>query len=491
MADTTDLTGKEEKRTLWWVYGISFAFLVANTICIAREFFWLNLLPPVLMVIYMAITRLDKLLLFCVFLVPLSVNLSSNEIRLGLSLPVEPILIGILLLSFIRLLHTGKINRDFIRHPVTLAILFNLAWILITSITSQMPLVSFKWMMSRLWFVVPFYFIGYQMFADPKNVRRFLWLYILPLTIVIGYTIYNHWLFGFEEDPAHWVMSPFYNDHTAYGAALAMFFPALIVFTFRSAYSNNVRIIAGFLLIVFSVALILSFTRAAWVSLAGALALYAILYFRIKWQYIVGVIVIAVLYVAVSWTDIVMQLEQNRQDTSDDLAEHISSISNISTDASNLERLNRWNSAFRMFEEKPVLGFGPGTYSFMYAPYQLSSEKTIISTNAGDMGNAHSEYIGPLAESGVFGMLSFLAVSIAIVVTGWRVYLRMEKGPERAALLAVFLGLVTYLIHGTLNNFLDTDKASVPFWAFAAMLVAADIALRRKSAQETRDQSAD
>ncbi len=473
-------TDSEEKRTLWWVYGISFAFLIANTICIANEFFWLNLIPPVLMVVYMAITRLDNLLLFCVFLVPLSVNLSSDEIRLGLSLPVEPILIGVLILSAIRVLYSGKVNYEFLRHPVTIAIAVNLSWILITSMTSQMPVVSFKWFMARLWFVVPFYFLGYYLFADPKNFRRFLWLYILPLTLVIGYTIYQHWLFGFEEDPAHWVMSPFYNDHTAYGAALAMFFPALIVFTFRSGYSNNLRIIAGILLVIFTIALILSFTRAAWVSLVGALGMYLILYFRVKWQYLVAVLAIGAIYITASWTDIVMELEQNRQDTSDDIAEHISSISNISTDASNLERLNRWNSAFRMFQEKPILGFGPGTYSFLYAPYQLSSEKTIISTNAGNMGNAHSEYIGPLAESGILGMLTFLAVSIAIVATGWRVYLKMEAGPQRAALCAVLLGIVTYLIHGTLNNFLDTDKASVPFWGFAAMLVAADMALKKK-----------
>lgn len=479
MADL-NVAEQDEKRTLWWVYGISFAFLLGNTFCIANEFYWLNLLPPVIMVIYMAITQLDKLILFCVFLVPLSVNLSSNEVRVGVSLPVEPILMGILILYVVRLLYSGKMNRELLSHPVTITILINLAWIFITALTSQMPVVSFKWLLARLWFVIPFYFIGYYMFGDFKNTRRFVWLYILPLTIVIGYTIYNHWLFGFEEDPAHWVMSPFYNDHTAYGAALAMFFPALIAFTFRSGYNSNVRMIAAILLVVFTIALILSFTRAAWVSLAGALMLYGILYFRIKWQYIVGVVVLGVLYVAISWTDIVMNLEQNRQDTSDDLAEHISSISNISTDASNLERLNRWNSAFRMFQERPVLGFGPGTYSFMYAPYQLSSEKTIISTNAGDMGNAHSEYIGPLAESGVLGMLSFLAVSIAIVATGWRVYSRMDPGPDRAVLLAVLLGLVTYLIHGTLNNFLDTDKASVPFWAFAAMIVAADIAQSNK-----------
>ena len=55
----------------------------------------------------------------------------------------------------------------------------------------------------------------------------------------------------------------------------------------------------------------------------------------------------------------------------------------------------------RMFKDRPLLGHGPGTYMFLYAPYQKPSEKTIISTNAGNRGNAHSEYLGPMAESGI------------------------------------------------------------------------------------------
>ena len=45
---------------------------------------------------------------------------------------------------------------------------------------------------------------------------------------------------------------------------------------------------------------------------------------------------------------------------------------------------------------------------FLYAPYQKPSEKTIISTNAGNRGNAHSEYLGPMAESGILGLLTLL-----------------------------------------------------------------------------------
>jgi len=42
---------------------------------------------------------------------------------------------------------------------------------------------------------------------------------------------------------------------------------------------------------------------------------------------------------------------------------------------------------------------------------------------------------------------------------------------------------MTYFIHGVLNNYLDTDKASVPFWGFIAILVALDVYHRKPSAQ--------
>jgi hypothetical protein len=41
--------------------------------------------------------------------------------------------------------------------------------------------------------------------------------------------------------------------------------------------------------------------------------------------------------------------------------------------------------------------------------------------------------------------------------------------------LAFTLSLLTYYIHGMFNNFLDTDKLSVPFWAFTAAVVALDV----------------
>ena len=41
--------------------------------------------------------------------------------------------------------------------------------------------------------------------------------------------------------------------------------------------------------------------------------------------------------------------------------------------------------------------------------------------------------------------------------------------------LLILLGLMSYFAHGLLNNFLDTDKASIPFWGFIGILVSLDL----------------
>jgi O-antigen ligase len=134
-----------------------------------------------------------------------------------------------------------------------------------------------------------------------------------------------------------------------------------------------------------------------------------------------------------------------------------------------------------MFKERPVTGWGPGTYQFVYAPFQRSKEKTIISTNFGDMGNAHSEFLGPLSESGAIGMLIVITLVVVILNRGLRVF-NQTKDPETKMLaMAALLSLITYYTHGTLNNFLDTDKLSVPVWAITGLIVALDIYHSKKA----------
>lgn len=421
---------------------------------------------------------MDKLVLMIVFLTPLSITfreMLDKRVGTDLSMPTEPLLVGVLLLFIIKLIHGYRMDSKILRHPISVIILIDLAWIAFTSITSTMPMISLKFLISRLWFVVPIYFIGIELFKERKNIKRFIWLYIVPLTLVIFYTIYVHSKFEFAERPANWVVKPFYNDHTAYGAMLAMFIPALVGFMFIRKNSATTKIIAILLFCIFIIATVLSFTRAAWVSLAGALLILLILWLRIQFRTLLIIAGVALGVFFLYQDTIIAKLEENNQDASDNFTEHIQSISNISTDASNKERLNRWSCAIRMFKSKPIIGYGPGTYSFQYGPFQLNRDKTIISTKFGDGGNAHSEYLGPLAESGIIGSLCFIILAGLVLATGMRVYYSLEDKELKVLTCVILLGLITYFIHGFMNNFLDTDKASVPFWGFVGMLTAIDI----------------
>ncbi len=442
---------------------------------LVKENYWIAVIPIFAAILYLTIFSLDTILLLVAFSTPLAIVLNDKTSGPAISIPGEPLLFGILLIFIFKFIFEGGFDKKILYHPVSIAILFHITWMFITSLTSSNPLVSFKHLLSQLWFIVPFYFLGTQLFKNIKNIKRFVWLYMFTLFVVIVYTIERHAENGWTQKAAHWVMIPFYNDHTAYAAVLALFIPPMIAFMRDRYASFRERFGAGFMVMMLLTAIILSYTRAAWLSLIVVFIIYFIYIFRIKFYNVLLITAGLATVFLLFRSDIFMKLEKNRQDSATDFNKHIQSISNISTDASNLERINRWNSAIRMFEDRPFWGWGPGTYQFNYAPFQKSSEMTIISTNAGDRGNAHSEYIGPLAESGVLGMLAMIAIVFTFIYRASKMYSSSKDPYVRTLTLGILLGLITYFVHGVLNNFLDTDKLAVPVWAFIAMIVALDV----------------
>lgn len=469
-----------DKRWITLLYILSAIFIGLNCYLIYRNIYYLLFLPVILVIIYFYLYSLDKILLLIVLVTPLAINFRQFEFNVGVSIPSEPLMLGVLLLFIIKLFFGEYPDRKIWNHPMTIVIGLQLAWMFITSLTSDLPMVSFKQFLARLWFVVPFYLLGITLFRKQRNISLFIWLYTFSFLIVIGYTIYHHAQFAFNEVAGHWVMEPFYNDHTIYGAVIALLIPLFVGFVLQRDFSNTLRFFSFLVLVVLVVALVLSFSRAAWLSLGFVFGVLLLVLFKIKFRWIVMTsAVFGLLFYFFSF-EILDRLEKNEQGPSANFIEHLRSVTNISTDNSNLERINRWQSAFRLFGERPVFGWGPGTYQFEYAPYQRSKEKTLISTNAGDQGNAHSEYIGPLAEQGLPGMLLVLAVVLTFVLVGLRVYKHATERRIRIMSLSVLLSLISYFVHGIMNNFLDSDKASVPVWGLIAVLVALDLYVREK-----------
>ncbi len=476
------LTWLKQNRTAFVAVAITLAFTVANSILLLRDFYYLSLLPLAGLVLLLFITKFETGLLCMALLTPFAIDFAIFP-KMELSMPVEPMMILFTLMFFFRVLASKSYDMRILKHPISISLMASLAWMLITSCTSTLPVVSFKYLLARIWFVMPFFFAATQIFRNKSRIHQFFWCYAIGLIVVIAIATIKT-LGNFSDlQTLHRVMKPFYNDHTAYGCAIALFLPAAFHFIFSQGGKIWTRILFLALFALLLVGLFFSYCRAAWLSVLGAIGVYILIRIGVKIKWMVLFFGLGVSIFFVYQSDVLYKLGKNHQDSSYDISGQIKSISNISTDASNLERLNRWASALRLWKENPMLGCGPGTYQFLYAGYQRSYQLSTISTNAGNLGNAHSEYIGPLTEQGIPGLILVISIFMTTFATGVRLYRTAKDRQVSHLALAFTLSLLTYYIHGVFNNFLDTDKLSVPFWAFTAVIVALDIYSEKTTAK--------
>lgn len=461
---------------------ISILFIFANAYFAVGNKLLFAALPIVLFISAFLLFSPIKLFIGLAFVVPLSIPLYRLIPGLDFDFwfPTEPIILLFLFILLLKSIKERYFETSLASHPVFWTILFYLGWLIVCIVPSEIPLVSIKYVIAKLWFIGVFFYLGYILFkAEPKLFRHFVLAFITGLVIVCTMTLVKHFSRGiFDQKQAHGACQPFYIDHTSYGATIAFLLPMVIGFVFIVKSRIN-KVIFIFLSLFLFFALVFSYSRAAWLSIMVAGAIWLTWFIRVRFSVVLASVIITIGLFFTFQFEIKQWLSSNTTDSSGNLKEHLNSALNVSTDASNLERINRWNSAIRMFEERPFYGWGPGTYMFCYAPFQRSYDRTIISTNFGTGGTAHSEYLGLLSEAGLFGLLSYVLILIVVLYRGFLISRKINEKATRILLICSILGLVTYIVHGVLNNFLDTDKIATPFWAFIAFIVAVDIKFRR------------
>lgn len=464
-------------------FGIAFIGLLGYSIWLDS---WVGyLIPYALVVLYVAIFYTEYTFFFIIGMTPLSVNIEEYVEGFGLFLPTEPLLFGTMVLLLLQSMYS-RVFPDYLwRSPLVWAVILYLLWILITSVTSEHPVVSLKYLLARLWFIIPLLFYGSNVFFEPKKIKWFLWLFLSGMMVAIVYTLAVHASYRFGEKESHWVMWPFFKDHTIYGALVALIIPLIFAMYFSKKHSPLIQFILMGFMVVSLLGVYFSYTRAAWLSIILAMGIWALVRFKVRFSFVMTGVLAILAFVWYSWDSIEQDLERNKfEHTTEEFGERLQSATNVTTDASNLERINRWSCAIAMYRERPLTGFGPGTYAFEYARFQEPKNLTIISTNFGNAGNAHSEYLGPLAEMGLPGMLFVFAMVIAIFYQGITLYHRWpeEDRETRTLIMGMIVALGTYFIHGFLNNYMDTDKAAVPVWCMCAIFIALDARLKARKA---------
>lgn len=406
---------------------------------------------------------------------PLSINLPITGNH-QLMFPSE-LLIAAFGLSVVLywLQHPDQFSEWF-KLPMTVAVCGYIFFMTVSVMFSEMPAVSVKSAIVKILYIISFYGGGYIYFRNNKYDGQYVWYYLVPLLSVISYVLFYHSGFSFSKDVSGYVTKPFFQDHTIYSAAIAFFLPPVISMAVTTPGFRKI----GYIIIsvVLILALLIAASRAAWLSVIVAFIFGLLLVVKFPKMGFVLLFIFSSILIYVKSDDIIWQLKSNRFDSSArnaGIEEQTKSVTNITNDQSNAERINRWKCALLMFMEKPLTGFGPGTFQFSYFPFQRDRDMTRISVKtpynieAGRGGTAHNEFLLILSESGLFAAMFFVLVVIMTVSIGISACYAFQFNYKIFALL---LSFITFVVHSLFNNFLDTDKTAILFYSVIAFFAA-------------------
>lgn len=441
----------------------------------------------------LSISHLNYSFYLLAILLPFSLKIALPLSDIDLGFPSEAWLFILLIALFALWIRKDFVSTEFLLHPVSILLLAYLFFCVISALNSSLFWISAKAISVKTVYVLVFYFGIYSVFKHTVNSIKLLFIaYSISLFLVSLYFLYNQSNYNWSKQTAAFAVNPFFSDHTIYSACLAFVLPFHVLQIFRLKKEQNailLRLIHSCFSIVFLTALYFTFCRAAWISCVIALLLGIGIKLKLKPRFYLAAIGVAGLIAALNAEKLTNAFYENKSISTaatTSAIEQTQSITNITTDVSNAERLNRWSCAWRMFKDRPMLGFGPGTFQFQYLGYQLEDEITYISVFSpyniplGRGGSAHNEYLLLLTESGIFSLAAFLLLVILLLKKSLQLLLRCTNTEHYNTCLYLLLGLVTYLIHGLFNNYLDTDKTAFLLFASMALLVQLDLDFKSK-----------
>lgn len=459
-----------------WFLTLGASVIACILLAIITEWYFLLGVPALLLLVYLTVVDFRAVFYLLLACLPLSTEIQLPN-GFGTDLPTEPLMIGLMLVYGLYVLQNGRqMNGRFIRHPISLLVLLHLAWVLITTITSDLFFVSFKFALAKIWYVVVFYFLAGHMLQSKKEVRTYFWVIFLPLLFTVLVTLVRHSTYGFSFMDVHRVLHPFQRNHVNYAATLALFFPLVwLAAAWYPCWSKKWWIIAGAIGILL-IAIYLSYTRAAYVALLIALGAYVIIRLRLMRYVLAGALLVAILgvgYMARSnhYLDYAPNYDRTISHYQfDNLLEATAKGEDIST----MERVYRWVAGFYMFKDQPVFGYGPGNFVNFYRPYTVTSFTTYVSDNEEQSG-IHSYYLLMLVEQGVPGLILFLMLSFYVLIRGENIY-HQCRDPERKRIILMML-MSTIVIDAFLliNDLVETDKVGSFFFLAMAILVNQDL----------------
>lgn len=403
----------------------------------------------------------------------------------SMDVPSEPLMLALTACVLCTLvLGKGRITGRELRHPLLVLLALMLMWTVVDAFFSVAPLKSIKYLLAKVWYIVPFVLGTLLIVRRPAEAWRFAAVYAVGTCGTVAYIVSRHATKGFSFSMINWALHPFYRNHVAYATVLALLIPFVLLgsqMPQSTARRISWRVVLGLLLF----GLLTSYTRASILSLPIAGLFYGVMRFQLtRVMLVVAALSIAFTVAKFVSGDSFMEYAPNYERTvfnNKDFGEHLEATYKMQ-DVSGMERVYRWVAAARMIADKPIVGSGAATFYPEYKRYTIKSFRTYVSDNP-EKSTTHNYFLLQLAEQGIPGFLLFIIFIATALVQAERLYHRARHQPEiRRVVLAASLSLVVIIFHLTLNELVEVDKIGSVFFVCIALLIRADSWLMEKEA---------
>ena len=428
-------------------------------------------IPFLFLLLYASITDFRLVFYLLLLCLPLSTEYNFPN-GLGTDLPTEPLMVGLTGVFLLYALRSpDRISGSMFTHPISLSIGLHIAWLTFATFFSENLVVSIKFLLAKIWYIVPFFMLFLHLFRDEAFLKRVFWILFFPMLMTVIYVLYRHSLWDFAFDKVNSVTDPFYRNHVNYACIQAIFLPYIFYFWLKSRRWSIQFFVLSLGILVFLLGIWFSYTRAAYVVLVIPVITYFILRFKlIKASVGVGMITLALgsVYFLSNNTYLEYAPEYEKTITHKDFGNLLSATAK-GEDISTMERFYRWVAGVYMVKAKPVTGFGPGNFYNYYRSYTVTSFQTYVSDNPEKSG-IHNYFLMTAVDQGIPGLIVFLLLCSVALFSGQDAYTLSRGTPYQDWILLSVSTILVILALLFINDLLEVDKVG-PFFFMALALI--------------------
>ncbi len=437
----------------------------------------LNLLAPALLAVGLLVAFVEWRALYYLLFLTLPFSQQIGLVAgLTMDVPSEPLLLALTACTGLTLLlGLGRLAPAEWRHPLLLLLALMLLWAGADTFFSVNTTKSVKYLLAKVWYLVPFVLGTLLVLQRPATVWRLAACYLGGAVASVLYVLPRHASRGFRFDEINWALRPFFLNHVIYATMLALLVP-FAYYGWRGAGRQRTRWAWGAALGVLLFGLFTSYTRASMLSLPIAGLYYLVLRLRLTRLVLLGTVTATAASAFYFLSDSTfMRYTPDFEKTifnGQNFEKHLEATYKFE-DVSGMERVYRWVAATRMIADKPMVGSGPSTFYPEYQRYTVKSFRTYVSDNP-EHSTSHNYFLLQLAEQGFPGFGLFCVFIGVLLLTAERRYHQSAAHPDvRRVVLAASLALVVIIFHLLLNELVEVDKIGSMFFVCVALLVRA------------------